>query len=519
VAVPSPPGRGRPGPGVQDGDEVTRYLCAGAYRDAGFAQAVLDEVVIDPARAVAPAPDTDVVVVTTHCLAAVRRSLRTDLALTGIVASVAVLAGVTGILIAAWVFSWALVGRFVRSLGQGELSRAVSQFGLFLLVTAGCLFGLVLRSDGPVLRAGGLALHLPLESTQLLGLVLSGLWIVVYLDRVGEYGVLAEQLSREHFGTHPPAPLGERWRDRMEYVSRWAGSSLSIHSQASATAPFTGFGSLVHTWSAACPIARGPTDTQALSLTVLDAYDVLGATGVRAGFSVAEIVLVPGWLPLGHPVLDTSRGRPLPDLPLPVLREIAARPGGAESYRQVWTSPAAGAGTRVTGFVQLDIRDQVLVVDVALTALPAVDSAYRVADGQPSAGIPLMLRMLGAALIDVPRRTPQAPARLVRSLTRWAARQSAAASHRAAALPGAGRDFGSRAGLREIAARQPGADAMNDYDATRLANQLSRELSLAVAVLLTQAGVDPEPFARSADAVSQRPAGAFLQRIADSRVS
>jgi hypothetical protein len=510
--VPSPAGRGRPGPGGQDGDEVTRFLCAGAYRDPGFARDVLDEVLRDPARAVAPAGGVQVALVTQHCLAAVRQSTRTDLALTGIVVAMALLAGVQGILIAIWVFSWALVARALRSLGQGEPGRALSHAGVFVLISVVCLFALLLRGDGAVLGAGTLSVRLPLESAQVLGLVLAALWFVVYLDRVAQYGVLAEQLTAEAFAAQVPPPAGERWRDRLDYVGQWARSPLIIHAQSSATAPFTGYGALVHSWSVPVAGTAGsgdaPVSAQAL-------YTALAAAGTQAGYTVSEAVLASGWLPQGHPFRDQVRGRPDPHLPEPVLREIAAHPDGPESYRQVWS--AAGPGSSTAGFIQVAARGQALTVDVALTALPALPAEYRIADSQPPAGLGLMARLLGAALIDVVRRTPQAPGALVRSAARWAAPRARGAGPGGQAA-GAGHDLGARAGLREIAARQPGANALNDYEATRQANQLSREVALAVAGALAAAGTDPEPFVRAADAVSQRALAGGSHRAAGTRV-
>ncbi|KUM75344.1 hypothetical protein [Streptomyces curacoi] len=72
--------------------DVTRYLCAAAYVDEGFADRVVEEVLADEASAVAPSPDVDLVAVVRHCLTAQDIRYRRDLRLAGALAVVALLA-------------------------------------------------------------------------------------------------------------------------------------------------------------------------------------------------------------------------------------------------------------------------------------------------------------------------------------------------------------------------------------------------------------------------------------------
>ena len=63
--------------------DVTRYLCAAAYVDEGFADRVVEDVLADEAGAVATSPDVDLVTVVRHCLTAQQMRHRRDQRLTG----------------------------------------------------------------------------------------------------------------------------------------------------------------------------------------------------------------------------------------------------------------------------------------------------------------------------------------------------------------------------------------------------------------------------------------------------
>lgn len=97
---PGQPGPGQPGPAPgadgesparQDASESTRLLCAAAYLNPSFARGVV-KILRDGHRAVAPAYGVDLVPVVRHCLAARRRLLARNLALTCLVVLTIVLA-------------------------------------------------------------------------------------------------------------------------------------------------------------------------------------------------------------------------------------------------------------------------------------------------------------------------------------------------------------------------------------------------------------------------------------------
>ncbi|HJT03681.1 MAG TPA: hypothetical protein VJ757_08650 [Pseudonocardiaceae bacterium] len=68
--------------------ETTRYLCAAAYLDKTFANEVIDHVLHEEHRAIAPSYGVDLVPVICHCLAARRRRLVRDAVLVGLLVTV-----------------------------------------------------------------------------------------------------------------------------------------------------------------------------------------------------------------------------------------------------------------------------------------------------------------------------------------------------------------------------------------------------------------------------------------------
>ena len=98
--------------------ETTRYLCAAAYLDRGFANHVITKVLEEEHRAVAPSYGVDVVPVVRHCLTAERRRRLRDLALIGVVlvgGPILLLAGASpaGVVLRLLLLAWAVV--FVES--------------------------------------------------------------------------------------------------------------------------------------------------------------------------------------------------------------------------------------------------------------------------------------------------------------------------------------------------------------------------------------------------------------------
>ncbi|MGH3858273.1 MAG: hypothetical protein ACRDSQ_01465, partial [Actinokineospora sp.] len=77
--IPLPRQRGPHGP--PDRDDTTRYLCAAAHLDPGYATEAIKEFLVEPTRAVPPSPGVDAGAVLTEAVAARTRRKLVDLAL------------------------------------------------------------------------------------------------------------------------------------------------------------------------------------------------------------------------------------------------------------------------------------------------------------------------------------------------------------------------------------------------------------------------------------------------------
>jgi hypothetical protein len=467
---------------------VTRYLCAGAYLDDDFARAVLDEVVSDPHRGVAPAPGVDVETVARHCLAAVRRGLRRDVVICVILLAIAVTAGLRGILVVAWLCSTLLVLRSIRSLARGELSAAFSQFLVFLLISAVCAVGLLAqlaRNRTGLVPDLGTTRLVPVDSFTLLILVVLVLWAVGYLDRVSQFGVLTETLAADRFAPDPSFPAtGTAESDRLAYLAAAQGSALSVY--AASAGPFVGFGPVVHGWTASSRLTGSAPDAASVYAAVREAFS-------DGRFEVRDLVVVPGWLPRTHPFVEDPPARPVAAIPAAIVADIARRPAGTESYHLALHLPSPTGETAVTGLLRAEVSGGLLTVDVALTALPPVVARYRSIDAPRPGGPVVMAQMLGAALIDIVRVVPRAPLSLYANLRR-------ALLPRLTPRAEASTDLGARAGVRELGTDRHGGQAQ-EFEATRAANVVSRTVLEAVTTLLERHGHDSADFARAADAV------------------
>jgi hypothetical protein len=518
--------------GAQPPDaSITRYLCAGAYLDAEFARAVIDEVVADPHRGVAPSPGVDVETVARHCIAAARRSVRRDVVIAVILLAIAVVAGLRGVLIVAWFCSIILVFRSLRSLARSDLPGAVSQILIFLLVSAVCAVGLLAQVArqragldgllGDVDRSGGV----PVDSGTLVVLVVLALWVVAFLDRVTTYAVLAETLAPDRFTRaredFPATSAAEQ--ERLAYVGRAQGSALTVYSPRSGGGRFVGFGAVVHAWTASCRLRAAGLDGDpeldrvGVYSALRDAFASLaGPSGSRPGGSArivtSDRIVVPGWLPSTHPFVDNPPLRPVAGVPAAVIADIAARAEGTETYYLAVHVPSLTGESAVTGLIHADTAAEVLSVDVALAVLPPVVAGYRSIDAMPPAGGIVLARMLGASAMDVLRIVPAAPVNLAR-----AARRAVTQRVTTLARPSAGRpdDLGARAGVRELGSRSAAAGGAQvfaeDFEVTRAANLISRTVVDAVAARLATGGIDPADFTRTADQVWHKP----IDRSAD----
>jgi hypothetical protein len=191
---------------VEDIDESTRLLCAGAHLDRGFADTAVAEFLTQPLRSLPPSPGVNSQAVLRECVVARRRRQIRDLTLSALMAVYGVLTPGT---LFGWLFTaivWRIVGPKRRRLDRafrgspvgvkntiaaggviillGVIGVAVAIIGVIGKVISGGYsssgYGLPASNDpGPLGELGGASL-----------LALGGLAVLPLLCGLGTLGVL-----------------------------------------------------------------------------------------------------------------------------------------------------------------------------------------------------------------------------------------------------------------------------------------------------------------------------------------
>ena len=184
---------------------ATRYLCAAAYLDQAFCRVVLDEVLYQPHRAVAPSHGVSLKPILLHCLAARRRILVRDGLVTIALVLLFGMSFVAGLLALLTFFSFWLIRRGVRLLAARQTAPGVLAIviALFLLpvpviavltssgtlLTLGYLLGLDPYSmpSSPLAGSGARAFGLFVD--------LAAIWTIYFVHRLMTHSTIASELT------------------------------------------------------------------------------------------------------------------------------------------------------------------------------------------------------------------------------------------------------------------------------------------------------------------------------------
>jgi len=520
----------RPPPTFSD---ATRQLCAGAYLDPKFANAVIREVAEDEHRAVPPSFGFDLAPVVRHCFRARRRQLPRDLVLSLLVLIGLVFATLPTV-------AWLAVGFLILTLRSAWLRQLPVQTrvyvigGLGLVALCSCLGSLVLA---------GLAVLLPqLTSTQAtdmygnpvstgssvdssLPLVWAGVPVALavltfawmYVIRHGTYAILATELAS---GAPPELPaLGsERIANRVAVVANAQRGNMTVQE----TDPFVGAGKVRQGWSLAVPLrpAKGTAAPETVDLdpVVLNARIRRAVLALRDE-SLPENARVPGLYLVPHVVADGERakGDPLLDPALGVpyayaseeaIEAVLRHPQGGLRYyermvigasgKAVRTGdgqpvlPAQSLGIDVTAFVHVAVEGGMLYAEYMATVMPPIRRLYQLVDRLRSD------RITGRALLDtlreLPADTAASGARAARTLwqivtTSWRLERARLAREEFRVY-----DYGARASVRELGAEPESYKFLQQLDERKYAKLLSRTVGEAIVEYLAENGVDTSEF-------------------------
>ena len=514
------------------GDEATRYLCAAAHVDPGFARRALAEFVFDDGRAPAPGNGVDEILVLRHCLTARARRLHRDTALCVVLAVVALVSPWT---VAAWVV-W-VAG--LRVLGGGRGGAAGSGAGagdplgtagpsgpltgppdgsvpgerlpgpagaaggpgssgahgnsalvrfVAVLWVVGGIFGIVVASglarpfgDGFVARADPDSVS-PLAAWLLIpGAAALVAWIIILIEALAARHVLVDRLRRDRFGTHRWVSTETVWARRAlaELAARGGGDR---HVMADPARPFAGSGRYVlkKRWLLETGPIRFDVDDLVERVTERLAAGVVGLDpeGLLESVEWDDVAVETG------PVLVTGQTGDASLKLLPAGRPGPAGAKGAPAARvfRRFRIAADPAETVVTAYLTGYSAPGLALIELHGLVLEPIAAAYRVVDRMASLGVASMASVTWAATRNfvptvalAPRNAVVAAADPLRRKHRRAMLDRSAASGLAAAS-------GARTSLREMGVAKgmgPGAGALVDREGAVFARE-DANLCLAV---------------------------------------
>ncbi|MFC8673513.1 collagen-like protein [Streptomyces griseorubiginosus] len=265
--------------------DVTRYLCAAAYVDEGFAERVVEDVLADEAGAVAASPDVDLVAVVRHCLTAQELRQRRDLRLTAAFAAVGVFAPLWLLFVTVFLSttrqavtrpSLATRGRH-QPQGRALVGTAVAAG--FAVVLAFALGFLVSMLPAPGFVSWLLGSYLAGVPAALLSVAaVAYAYATVVRHDLDVDRLLRTTMTREAFARQPrPTVPRRKWMaERLAAIREAQDGNVTVYS---GFTPFIGYARSAAQWSLAVPLlpADGPVGG-------------LSRPGGPEAFTVAELV-------------------------------------------------------------------------------------------------------------------------------------------------------------------------------------------------------------------------------------
>lgn len=534
---------GGPQPAGEPLSSTTRYLSGAAYVDQKFAEAVVDGLVAQSHRAVAPALGYDIVTVIRHCFRAQRLWLAQNALLTVL------------LLFGAWLLTEATVTLYAVCLiayvflpnGNRTGRRATWRVIAVIaggLILASCLFGPLMQLY-TALRAGSVSTSdlsdtYSAETTGgaggtltkfLLGLVAMGLVLAIVLTvyRYQMISIITGDLAR---GRAPGRlrPEGREVEQRLRIIGDAQHGNIVLHA---GFEPFIGAGERANAWSIATELrAEEPVDplatrrdTEPPARVDIDAVDLvrylrqrlaalrsrdLPDTSRVTGLQLRDQVISSGTRWHDYPLIDEKVRLPysfaepatvgaIIRAPQTSARHFLRASVGAPDRAAVGADgrtimPAEHQSVISSTFIHVAVEGGLLYVELVATVLGPIRQAYLDIDRYdpgaerlPAAAGEAVRRLIGDVAV--------APARLVQALYRRVTLTGAIhrADREAATEPVY--DFGSRLDVRELASRRTYANYLQRLDAEKYTRLIDRRATEAIHEYLTAHGVDTSDFA------------------------
>ncbi|MEU1476978.1 hypothetical protein [Streptomyces sp. NPDC005760] len=506
--------------------DVTRYLCAAAYVDEGFADRVVEDVLADAAGAVAPSPGVDLVTVVRHCLSAQEMRHRRDQRLTAAFTLVAVFAPLWLLFVTLFLSitrqaggrpSLATRGR--HQPGKAVLVGTAVAAGIAVLFAFG--FGVVLSSlPAPGFVSWLLGSYLGGVPAALVSVTAVALaYVTVVRHELAVDRLLRTTLTRETFSRQPrPTVPPRKWMaERLAAIREAQDGNVTVYS---GYTPFLGYAPAATQWSIAVPllpaddavagVAR-PGGPEAFTVTELVDHvrARLSATATRGLSDAAEdgeaalgsLVVGDRVFASGTAVGDDERFirattlAPVARLSADQVERIMQRPTGAVRHCLAVHVPLWGGDVVPSVFLHFSTEGRTLHLHCTNHVLGPVRADFHVVDRLRG---PLSADARRGLLLDAVPGTGRAffaaPSRALRQ-ARFEGRHSRRMVDELKALEqDPVYDFGARLSVRELAVSANYQNYFQVVDGARITSLVERHTLAAIREFLDTRGYDITDF-------------------------
>jgi hypothetical protein len=523
---------------------TTRYLCAAAYLDNGFANRVIRELIASR-RAVAPSLGFDVGPVIRHCLRARRNLLTRDIVLAVLVIIGLILSPLVALdfLLVTLVLGVLLPN--ARWKRRGPVGKVLFAVGIVAGTAVAGLFSFLLAvgtvasvfAPGSNTVPGALAKATGVAAT--FGVLLAGTWATQFVFTRTTLRTLTEHLRP---GAPPPDPTSSAAEPRIAMVEGAQQGNITLYGQEELHGkddPFIGVGvPLDRHWAIAIKLdpanparqglrARAAADGyvavdpvelhQTIRERLLSLNDPALPVNERiSALTVTDRLAGSGTLRWTSPLLDRARRTPYSHASPEAVKALIRHPqAGLRYYQQVSVSDegppvtshgrqvleGTDQGIAVSAFVYAAVEGRMFYLQFILTALPPVSPDYRIIDLWPDmSSARFQLVTLSMSVKTLFRSVAYAPAGIYGAFRLWLSerRQEKKALSSDGSVAG---DLGAQVSVRQLGTVDDYGSYIRERDVEKYNRIIERLLLETVQDFLAAKGVDISAFAGSANSV------------------
>jgi hypothetical protein len=517
---------------------ATRYLCAAAYLNPGFANTVIGDLVASH-RAVVPSLGIDLVPIIRHCLNARRAQILRDLLLT-----VFLLAGllfattsIIGILIIAFLFGLVLPG-----VNWERHSIGLKALAGVMIAAVLALFVIVVLVQ-PILDA---ASRSPSEFGLVAGLGgKTGFALLVFLGLVGttlfgySYSIFRTFSERLRPGAHAGQfyPADQRVEDRIAQVAGAQYGNMAIYGGQN---PFIGTGVLEKSWSIAIELDHAPGSrkggqwhpSRSRGYVPIDPTELHQAIRARlvklrdddlpgneriSALTVHDHVVGDGHCRWDSPIVDVARTMPYSHANPEAIDALIRHPAAGLRYYQrvcvsdegqaVWARQREVIGSTdqevaVSAFIYVAVEGRMFYLEFVSTIAPPILRQYHLIDRLPKAtSSRFITKVLVHAASTSFRDIVWAPFGLLGTTWRIIAERRSFQEEADAVRDYLFADVGAQISVRDIGSAAAPRTFIQALDATKYTKIIERLITDTVFDFLDGKGVDTSAYKASASAI------------------